>query len=135
MRTPQMLYAEAVAHVLIVDDNVDAADTLADLLSLEGYRTTVCYGESEALEAVRQMEPDVVVLDIGMPERGGHALAEQVRAVLPSALLIAFTGFSHADDIERSMACGIDEHWVKPMSSTTFTHALAKARSRHRARR
>ena len=120
----------STARVLIVDDNVDAADTLADLLHLDGYRTQVCYGEQQALDSARIDSPDIVILDIGMPERGGHVLARQIRELLPDALLIAFTGFSRSEDIERSLECGIDEHWVKPMNAVAFAHALAAARLR-----
>ena len=119
------------ARVLIVDDNVDAADTLADLLRLEGYDARGCYAEQQALEDARARAPDIVILDIAMPERGGHALARDLRTMLPHALLIAFTGFSRSEDIERSVQSGIDEHWVKPMSAASFAMALASARQRH----
>ena len=122
--------------VLVVDDNVDAADTLADLLQLDGYRTRACYDEQQALDAARHDAPEIVIVDIGMPERGGHVLAQQIRELLPDALLIAFTGFSRSEDIERSLKSGIDEHWVKPMNAVAFSHALETARSHHaRARR
>jgi CheY-like chemotaxis protein len=122
--------APAGTRVLIVDDNVDAADTLADLLRLDGYEPQVCYGEQQALESARAEPPEIVILDIGMPERGGHVLARQLRELLPEVLMIAFTGFSRSEDIERSVQSGIDEHWVKPMNATTFSQALASARSR-----
>jgi CheY-like chemotaxis protein len=117
--------------VLVVDDNVDAADSLADLLRLDGYEAAACYREDQALEHARAAQPQIVILDIGMPERGGHVLAQQLRELLPQALLIAFTGFSRIEDFERSAQCGIDEHWVKPMNARTLTQALATARSRH----
>lgn len=119
------------AKVLIVDDNVDAADTLADLLRLDGYHTAACYREDDALARARQEPPNIVILDIGMPELGGHTLARQLRAMLPHALLIAFTGFSRSEDFERSVQSGIDEHWVKPMNASALSHALATACSRH----
>jgi CheY-like chemotaxis protein len=121
------------AHVMIVDDNVDAADTLADLLRLDGYTVDVCYDERQALASATGHAPDIVILDLALPERGGHALARDLRAVLPAALLIAFTGFSGSEDVERSLQSGIDEHWVKPMSASSFTLALAAAHARHRA--
>jgi CheY-like chemotaxis protein len=123
------------ARVLVVDDNTDAADTLADLLRLDGYQAHVRYAEQDALDAARADPPDVVILDIGMPERGGHLLAKQLRELLPDVLMIAFTGFSRPDDIERSLQSGIDEHWVKPMNSIAFSHALATARARHARQR
>ncbi|HVE51736.1 MAG TPA: response regulator [Casimicrobiaceae bacterium] len=115
-------------RVLIVDDNIDAADTLGDLLRLDGYAPQICYGEEKALATARSDPPEIVILDIGMPERGGHVLARQLRELLPDALIVAFTGFSSVDDIERSVQSGIDEHWVKPMGSVAFAHALATAR-------
>ena len=129
--TPPHAGSGAPARVLIVDDNVDAADTLADLLRLDGYDAEVCYGEQAALDSARASPPEIVILDIGMPERGGHVLARQLRELLPDVLMIAFTGFSRPDDIERSVQSGIDEHWVKPMNSVAFSHALALARARH----
>jgi DNA-binding response OmpR family regulator len=121
----------AGARVLVVDDNVDAADTLADLLRLDGYEADACYREDAALAHARAVPPHIVILDIGMPERGGHVLARQLRELLPNALLIAFTGFSRSEDFERSAQSGIDEHWVKPMNASTLAQALATARSRH----
>jgi DNA-binding response OmpR family regulator len=123
--------AGAPEVVLVVDDNVDAADTLADLLRLDGYEASACYREDQALELARTVSPQIVILDIGMPERGGHVLARQLRELLPDALLIAFTGFSRTEDFERSVQSGIDEHWVKPMNASALTNALATARSRH----
>lgn len=123
------------AHVLIVDDNVDAADTLADLLRLDGYIAEACYDERRAIACARISRPAIVILDIAMPERGGHALARDLRGLLPDALLIAFTGFSRCEDIERSVQSGIDEHWVKPMSAASFALALSTAHSRHLASR
>lgn len=117
---------------MIVDDNVDAADTLADLLRLDGYDAQPCYGERAALEHAARVLPAIVILDIAMPERGGHALAADLRALLPRALMIAFTGFSAREDVERSLRSGLDEHWVKPMSAASFARALAEARLRHR---
>ena len=117
--------------VLVVDDNVDAADTLANLLQLDGYRTRACYGEQQALEAARDEAPEIVIVDIEMPERGGHVLAQQIRELLPHALLIAFTGFSRSEDVERSLESGIDEHWVKPMNALAFSNALRTARRQH----
>ena len=117
--------------VLVVDDNADAADALVDVLNLEGYRARACYSEPHAFVVARDTGPQIVIVDIGMPERGGHVLARQIRHMLPGALLIAFTGFSRADDVERSLNAGIDEHWVKPMGVAAFAAALRNAWARH----
>lgn len=117
--------------VLVVDDNVGAANSLADLLVLEGYAARACYSEPDAFEAARDTHPQIVILDIGMPERGGHVLGSQIRGLLPRALLIAFTGLSEPADVERSLSSGFDEHWVKPMSPAAFTDRLNVAWARH----
>ena len=119
-------------RVLIVDDNAHAADALADLLNLEGYAALACYSEPVGLHLATHTAPQIVVIDLGMPERGGHVLAGQIRSALPRSLLIAFTGSSNVADIERSKEVGLDAHWVKPMTGMDFAHALGAAWLRHR---
>ena len=119
-------------QVLIVDDNASAADALVDFLNLEGYAALACYSEAVALHLATRTAPQIVVIDLGMPERGGHVLAEQIRGALPRSLLIAFTGSSSVADIERSKEVGLDAHWFKPMTGIHFAHALGAAWSRHR---
>jgi signal transduction histidine kinase/ActR/RegA family two-component response regulator len=104
-------------RILIVDDNVDAADSLAQFLKLAGYQTRVAYDGRTAVEMAEILEPAVVLLDLGLPHLNGHEVARRLRA-LPwgrSAVLIALTGWGQADDVQRSRQAGFDEHLTKPV--------------------
>ena len=103
--------------VLIVDDNVDAADALAQFLKLAGYRTRVAYDGRTALEMAEILEPAVVLLDLGLPHLSGHEVARRVRSMRwgRSARLIALTGWGQEDDVQRSRQAGFDDHFTKPV--------------------
>jgi signal transduction histidine kinase/CheY-like chemotaxis protein len=104
-------------RILVVDDNRDAADTLAVLLELLGAQVRVVYGGSEALEAVRTFDPTVVLLDIGMPGLDGHEVARRIREQPQhaGAALIALTGWGQEEDRKRSELAGFDHHLIKPV--------------------
>jgi CheY-like chemotaxis protein len=102
-------------RILIVDDNADAADSLALLLQLDGHQTEVVYCAKQGLERALSSRPDVVLLDIGLPEMNGYEVASKIRAMLPSAQLIALTGYGQAEDIRRALSVGFDAHVVKPV--------------------
>lgn len=103
-------------HVLIVDDNRDAAEALALLLKLEGFATLVAFDGQTALEAVERSPPDVVLLDIGMPIMDGYEVARRIRAIPAGAdiVLVALTGWGQAKDRQQAFAAGFDEHLTKP---------------------
>jgi PAS domain S-box-containing protein len=103
-------------RVLVVDDNEDAANTMAMLLELEGHEVRAVHDGSAALEAARQMHPEVVLLDIGMPGMDGYEVARRLRQDPHQAgvLLVAVTGWGQEDDRRRSREAGFDEHLVKP---------------------
>ena len=103
--------------IMIVDDNVDAALTMAMLLEDIGHRVIVEHGSRVALERARKEQPDVCLLDIGLPEINGNQLAQQLRAQseTAAATLIAVTGYGQERDRRESLAAGFDEHMVKPL--------------------
>ncbi len=103
--------------VMIVDDNVDAALTLAMFLEELGHRVIVEHGSRIALERARIEQPDVCLLDIGLPEIDGNELARQLRgqSETAAATLIAVTGYGQERDRRNSLAAGFDEHMVKPL--------------------
>ncbi len=103
--------------IMIVDDNVDAALMLATFLEELGHRVIVEHGSRVALERARTEQPDVCLLDIGLPEIDGNQLAQQLRAQseTAAAILIAVTGYGHERDRRNSLAAGFDEHMVKPL--------------------
>jgi PAS domain S-box-containing protein len=104
-------------RVLVVDDNVDAADSLALFLKIAGYQTRVAYDGRTAVEMAEILKPAVVLLDLGLPYLNGHEVARRLRA-LPwgrTARLIALTGWGQEEDVLRSRASGFDEHLTKPV--------------------
>jgi len=103
-------------RILVVDDNVDAADTLGALLSALGTSVTVVHSGREALEILDSLNPDAVLLDIGMPELDGYEVSRRIRATPRhrDVLLIALTGWGQEHDQRWSRAAGFDHHLVKP---------------------
>jgi PAS domain S-box-containing protein len=102
--------------VLIVDDNQDAADTMALLLETLGYTTAVAHDGFAAIAAVKSTRPDLVLLDIGLPGMDGYQVAKQLRAELVEPpTLIAVTGYGQASDRGNSLDAGFHSHLVKPV--------------------
>ena len=115
---PALAPEEAVGlRILIVDDNEDAANLLAELLRMKGHDVVVAHDGIAALQARKKFVPDVALLDIGLPGMDGYDLARQLRALYPSDPLriIAITGYGEERDRMRSKAAGFDEHLVKPV--------------------
>ncbi len=117
-----------MCRVLIVDDNADAADTLAALLVLSGHETSVAYEGASALEHAERMRPHVVVLDLGMPGMSGYEVARHLRRCpWGSALkLIALTGWGQARDRRMTREAGFDEHLVKPADPDELIHVVER---------
>lgn len=105
-----------VLHVLVVDDNRDAADSLCMLLSLWGYDCCVAYDGAAGLQAAYAYRPDCLLLDIAMPGLDGYTLARRVRAQpgLDHVKLVALTSYSDETHVQRSQEAGFDIHLVKP---------------------
>jgi CheY-like chemotaxis protein len=118
--------------ILVVDDNIDAADTLALLLQLEGHHAEAVYESVQALEKARIFKPQVVLLDIGLPGMNGYELAERLRSMpeLSATRLIALTGYGKSEDFQRTKAAGFDDHLVKPVDGATLKQALAENATR-----
>ena len=114
------------ARVLVVDDNRDAADSLAQLLELLGANASVAYGGEEALNAMLSSPPRVAFVDIGMPGMNGYQVASTIRATdtLAGTILIALTGWGQATDRERILSSGFDHHLIKPADIQTLTQLL-----------
>jgi PAS domain S-box-containing protein len=117
----------ACQRILIVDDNEDAADSLALLLQLDGHETQAVYTSREALERAQSFKPHVMLLDIGLPEMNGYEVARRVRSIsgLEQVRLIALTGYGQAGDQARARAAGFDQHLMKPVEWLALKAALA----------
>ncbi|QRN95587.1 response regulator [Archangium violaceum] len=121
-------------RVLVVDDNVDAAEGLADLLGLNGYQVAVAHDCAEALSQVDALRPHVALLDIGLPDVDGYGVAERIRARMGDAspVFAALTGYGQDGDRARSHALGFRHHFVKPIDIddlSAFLEALRPVRS------
>lgn len=113
-------------RILVVDDNRDAAHTLATLLEGGGHRVHVAFDGSEAIRAAEELELDVILLDIGLPELDGYEVARRIRAQSPrrDLLLFALTGWSQEEDRRRSKEAGFDAHLVKPLDIAEFARLV-----------
>ncbi|MBC5768570.1 hybrid sensor histidine kinase/response regulator [Ramlibacter albus] len=118
------------ACILLVDDNADAADTLAALLRATGHDVAVRYSPQAAIEAAQQVRFDACVLDIGLPGMDGTQLARQLRTLpgASAARFIALTGYGQSDDRAKTADAGFHHHLVKPVDPDELVAALASAR-------
>ena len=125
--------AVAVAHrrrrILLVEDNPDAADAMQMLLHSMGHEVTVLNDGGEALRVARDVRPDLIMLDIGLPGVDGYQLARQLREAPETrgAQLVAVTGYGQAKDRERSREAGFDMHLVKPVDPERLTEVVGLA--------
>ncbi|MDQ3271987.1 MAG: response regulator, partial [Pseudomonadota bacterium] len=117
---------ETGLSILVVDDNRDAADTLAMLLGMEGHRTATAYNGASALALASQQTFDACILDIGMPGMNGYELAGHLRATAAGAqlLLVALTGWGKESDQKNAMAAGFDRHMSKPVNPDLLIEGL-----------
>ena len=117
-------------RILVVDDNVDAADSTALLLSLDGYETQSVHSAKAALEAAVSMKPDVVLLDIGLPEMDGYDVAKRLRAQTQGSVptIVALTGYGQPADRDRAARAGFDEFLVKPVEPAVLNGLLKSLR-------
>ena len=115
-----------------MDDNVDAAESLAMLLRMEGHDVRVAHDGPAALAAVEADPPDLVFLDIGMPVMNGYDVAQRLRQRpgLEKLLLVAMTGWGQEEDRRRSQEAGFDHHLVKPVEPEALHKLLAGTRGR-----
>ncbi len=126
--TQTAVIAASAHRIVVVDDNVDAAQSLAMLLEAGGHTVTVFDHARAALDAAPELLPDVFILDIGLPDMTGYDLARRLRAMpkLAAATLIALTGYGQASDREESKAAGFDHHLVKPADPRRLEAILAE---------
>jgi two-component system CheB/CheR fusion protein len=113
--------------VLVVDDNVDAAKSIAMILTLSGYDVRCVHDGPSALQAAHAYRPDVVVLDIGLPGMNGYEVAQHLRATpdFKRTPLVAVTGYGQDDDRRRSKEVGFDHHLTKPVDPNALQDFVA----------
>lgn len=119
----------ASQRILVVDDNIDAATTLGQLLELTGHETRLAHDAASALLQCESFRPAVAILDIGLPGVDGYQLAQLVRERMGADCprLIALSGYGQASDVERSRAAGFETHLAKPMEPDRLLSVIAQA--------
>lgn len=113
-------------RILVVDDNVDGAESLAMLLELEGHTTKTAHNGAGALEAATAFKPQVVFLDIGLPDINGYEVARRIRKdpSLEGIVLVALTGWGADDDRQQAKDAGFDQHLTKPVEASAVDDVL-----------
>jgi signal transduction histidine kinase/CheY-like chemotaxis protein len=116
-------------RILIIDDNIDGAIALAQILTMVGHECETVYSAQEGLQRAVSYRPDVVLLDIGLPVIDGYEIARRMRQnkQLNETRIIALTGYGQAEDRERALAAGFDDHFAKPVDFTRLQRTLTEA--------
>jgi PAS domain S-box-containing protein len=123
---PGRLDNDAPLAIMVVDDNVDAAMSLAEVLKLHGHHVAVEHDSYKALTLITSQVPDICILDIGLPELDGNELAKRVRSesALQNTLLVAVTGYGQETDKQAALNAGFHHHLVKPVDYEKLFHII-----------
>lgn len=109
--------ASAPLRVLVVEDNLDSAETLEQIISMWGHEVRLAHDGAGALRLAREFRPQVILLDIGLPDMDGYAVAHRLRGEdLGGDVLVALTGYGEAQDRARAREAGFDRHLTKPVA-------------------
>ena len=129
-KAPPVAEPPVARRVLVIDDDVDAAQSLREALELGAHQVEVAFAGREGLEKARRFAPDVVFCDIGLPEMDGYAVARAMRADprLRPVSLVALTGHALDEDVERCRAAGFDRHVAKPPDPRLLQQTIAELR-------
>jgi CheY-like chemotaxis protein len=121
----------ASRRILVVDDNRDAATSLATLLAFTGHETHTAHDGHEALAAAEKLRPDIVLLDIGLPKANGFEVARKIREQPwgKNIVLIAVSGWGQDDDRRKSQDAGFNEHLVKPVRHAALAKMIGEIRT------
>ena len=119
-------------RVLVVDDNIDAAETLAMMLQLLGQQTCQAHEGNGALRAAQEFKPEIIFMDIGLPGLSGHEVASRMRRDLgmTETYIVALSGYGSEEDRRKSFYAGFDSHLVKPLDPAALPGILAAAQRR-----
>jgi CheY-like chemotaxis protein len=110
--------------VLVVDDNRDAADSAVMLLHIWGHEAVAAYTGTQCLQTAKSFDPDVVLMDIGLPGRDGFEVKEELEQICPGVRVVALTGYTQADIKRRTRAEGFAGHLVKPVEPPELKNAV-----------
>jgi CheY-like chemotaxis protein len=115
-----------VKRIVVIEDHVDTADLMREVLASAGHDVTTAYTGADGIAAVRRVSPDVVLCDVGLPDMDGYAVARALRAdaVTAGARLIALTGFDGDEERKRARDAGFDRHVAKPIDPLALEELL-----------
>lgn len=118
--------------VLVVEDDADAAEVTCAVVEWLGYRSVVAHRGKDAIRLAHELRPEIVLLDLGLPDAPGADVARALRdtAELEPLAIIAVTGFSAPELLAEGYAAGVDDIVIKPLAIATLGAALARARTR-----
>jgi CheY-like chemotaxis protein len=113
-------------RVMVVDDNLDSADTLVECLTLMGHATLKAHDGRQAVDAATDFRPEVILLDIGLPGLTGHEVCRRIRGQPwgRRIVMVALTGWGQDEDRRRSREAGFDHHFVKPVDPAVLAELL-----------
>jgi two-component system CheB/CheR fusion protein len=117
-------------RILVIEDNLDAAVSLQLALELEGHEVAVAHDGPKGIERARELNPEVVLCDIGLPDMDGYAVAKALRREpgLRNTFLVALTGYALPEDQRRAVEAGFDAHLTKPATVESVQSAMDRAR-------
>jgi len=119
------------SRVLLCDDNADSVNTLRLLLESEGHEVSVCHAGLACIDKARSWRPHVVLVDIGLPDVSGYAVAREIRQMPfgKEVILVAFTGHGHPEDMRFGASAGFDAHMTKGTDPMLLVELAAHARA------
>jgi CheY-like chemotaxis protein len=117
-------------RVLVIEDNVDAAEMLSELLRLEGHTVDIAYDGVVGIRMARDLVPDIVLCDLGLPGASGYDVARELRRddALRATVLVALSGYAAKEDVDRARAAGFDQHLPKPVDLDRLRGVVERAR-------
>jgi PAS domain S-box-containing protein len=113
--TPMAQESTTKLRILVVDDNNDAADSMASLLEIDGHTVKAVYTAEDGLAEVDLLKPDMILLDIGLPRMSGYEVVQRIKADHPLIYVVALSGYGRPEDRQQAAAAGFDAHLVKPV--------------------
>jgi len=125
-KAPMRAEVSSAFKVLVVDDNQEAAQGLGKLLTLRGHNVTLAYAGTDALSAAKREEPNIILLDIGLPDMDGYEVARSLREDETGSALIALTGYGQEEDKQRAKNAGFDYHLTKPVGLAEIEAIFAR---------
>ncbi len=122
--------AARAVRILVVDDSMDATEMLSLILEHKGYESERAHSGTDALTFYETFRPDVVLLDIGLPDLDGYTVATRMREINPGPMLVAVTGFGDDQTVAAVKRCGFSHHLLKPINWDALDEVLARVAQR-----